>query len=145
MGEVSLSNSALVWVMAWCRQATSHCLSQCWPRSLSPYDVTRPKWVNCHSLTLLNMVTSHFLKLVLHHHRYHYHHYYHHHYNHHYHYHVTSQNWVINKVNPGYFSLAATARKLQQLSMFLHISARGWGRRWSPHTSEQKGSMLKLW
>ena len=48
-----------------------------------------------------------------------------------------------NKVNPGYFSLAATARKPQQLSMFLHISARVWGRRWSPHTSEQKGSMLK--
>ena len=32
--------------MAWCRQATSHNLSQCWPRSQSPYDVTRPKWVN---------------------------------------------------------------------------------------------------
>ena len=32
--------------MAWCRQATSHYLSQCWPRSLSPYDVTRPQWVN---------------------------------------------------------------------------------------------------
>ena len=48
-----------------------------------------------------------------------------------------------NKVNPGYFSLAATARKPQRLSMFLHISARVWGRRWSPHTSEQKGSMLK--
>ena len=48
-----------------------------------------------------------------------------------------------NKVNPGYFSLAATARKPQQLSMFLHTSARVWGRRWSPHTSEQKGSMLK--
>ena len=31
--------------MAWCRQATSHYLSQCWPRSLSPYDVTRPQWV----------------------------------------------------------------------------------------------------
>ena len=33
--------STLVQVMAWCRQATSHYLSQCWPRSLSPYDVTR--------------------------------------------------------------------------------------------------------
>ena len=32
--------------MAWCRQATSHYLSQCWPRSLSPYDVTRTQWVN---------------------------------------------------------------------------------------------------
>ena len=32
--------------MAWCRQATNHYLSQCWPRSLLPYDVTRPQWVN---------------------------------------------------------------------------------------------------
>ena len=34
--------STLVQVMAWCRQATSHYLSQCWPRSVSPYGVTRP-------------------------------------------------------------------------------------------------------
>ena len=32
--------------MTWCRQATSHYLSQCWPRSLSPYGVIRPQWVN---------------------------------------------------------------------------------------------------
>ena len=38
--------SALVQLMAWCRQATSHYLSQCWPRSFSPYGVTRPQWVN---------------------------------------------------------------------------------------------------
>ena len=37
--------STLVQVMAWCRQATSHYLSQWWPRSLSPYGVTRPHWV----------------------------------------------------------------------------------------------------
>ena len=37
--------STLVQVMAWCRQATSHYLSQCWPRSLSPYGVTRPQWL----------------------------------------------------------------------------------------------------
>ena len=49
----------------------------------------------------------------------------------------------VNYVNPGYFSPAATALKPQQIPMFLHISARVWGRRWSPHTSEQKGSMLK--
>ena len=52
---------------------------------------------------------------------------------------------TFNKVTPGYFSLAATARKPQQLSLFLHISARVWGRRWSPHTSVQKGSTLKPW
>ena len=38
--------SELVQVMAWCCQATSHYLSQWWPRSLSPYGVTRPQWVN---------------------------------------------------------------------------------------------------
>ena len=47
--------STLVQVMAWCRQATSHYLRQCWPtgRSLSPYDVTRPKWVKNHHYSLL--------------------------------------------------------------------------------------------
>ena len=34
--------STLVQVMAWCHQATSQYISQCWPRSLSPYGVTRP-------------------------------------------------------------------------------------------------------
>ena len=38
--------STLVQVMAWCRQATSHYLSQCWPRSQSPYGVTRPQWAD---------------------------------------------------------------------------------------------------
>ena len=37
--------STLVQVMAWCRQAASHYPSQCWPRSLSSYGVTRPQWV----------------------------------------------------------------------------------------------------
>ena len=37
--------STLVQVMAWCHQTTNHNLSQCWPRSLSPYGVTRPQWV----------------------------------------------------------------------------------------------------
>ena len=36
----------MVQVMDWCRQARSHHLSQCWPRSISPYGVTRPQWVN---------------------------------------------------------------------------------------------------
>ena len=33
--------STLVQVMAWCHQATSHYLNHCWPRSMSPYGVTR--------------------------------------------------------------------------------------------------------
>ena len=37
--------STLVQVMAWCHQATSHCLSQGWLSSLSPCGVTRPQWV----------------------------------------------------------------------------------------------------
>ena len=37
--------STLVQVMAWCHQATSHYLTQCWPRFLPPYGVTRPQWV----------------------------------------------------------------------------------------------------
>ena len=35
--DLSDDKSTLVQVMAWCRQATSHYLSQCWPRSLTPY------------------------------------------------------------------------------------------------------------
>ena len=37
--------SILVQVMAWCLQATSHYLSQCYPSYMSPYGVTRPQWV----------------------------------------------------------------------------------------------------
>ena len=37
--------STLVQVMAWCRQATSHYLSQCWLSRLSPYGVARPQGV----------------------------------------------------------------------------------------------------
>ena len=38
--------STLVQVLAWRCQATSHCLHQCWPRSPTPYGVTKPHWVN---------------------------------------------------------------------------------------------------
>ena len=44
--DLTDEKSTLVLVMAWCRQATSHYLSQCWPRFMSPYGVTRPQWVN---------------------------------------------------------------------------------------------------
>ena len=44
--DLTDDKSTLVQVMAWCRQATSHCLNQCWPRSPTPYGVTRPQWVN---------------------------------------------------------------------------------------------------
>ena len=44
--DLTDDKSTLVQVMAWCRQATSHYLSQCWPSSMSPYGITRPQWVN---------------------------------------------------------------------------------------------------
>ena len=44
--------------MAWCCQATSHYLSQCWPRSLSPYGITRPQRVNFPNKELCFHVTS---------------------------------------------------------------------------------------
>ena len=37
--------STLVQIMAWCRQATSHYLRQCWPKSMLSYGVPRPQWV----------------------------------------------------------------------------------------------------
>ena len=42
----------MVHVMAWCCQATIHYLNQCWPRSMLPYDVTRPQWVN-HNILIM--------------------------------------------------------------------------------------------
>ena len=44
--DLTDDKSTLVQIMVWCRQATSHYLSQCCPRPLSPYGVTRPQWVN---------------------------------------------------------------------------------------------------
>ena len=46
--DLTDDKSTLVQVMAWCRQATSHYLSQCWPSFLSPYGITRPPWVKYH-------------------------------------------------------------------------------------------------
>ena len=48
--------STLVQVMAWCCQAASYYLSQCWPRSMSPYGVIRPQWVNTYSNRLISQI-----------------------------------------------------------------------------------------
>ena len=40
-------------------EATSHYLSQCWPRSMSPYGLTRPPWVN----TRTQGISSHCIDL----------------------------------------------------------------------------------
>ena len=45
--KLTNEKSTLVQVMAWCHQAASHYLSQCWLRFMAPYGVTRPQWVNC--------------------------------------------------------------------------------------------------
>ena len=39
--------SALIQVMAWSHQVTSHYRSQCWPRSMSPYGISKLQWVKC--------------------------------------------------------------------------------------------------
>ena len=44
--DLTDDKSTLAQVMAWCRQATSHYLSQCWLSSFSPYGIARPQWVN---------------------------------------------------------------------------------------------------
>ena len=51
--DLSDDKSILVQVMAWCHQATSHYLNQCWPRSLPPYDIARPQRVNNHSIDIV--------------------------------------------------------------------------------------------
>ena len=54
--ELINGKSTLVQVMALCRQAPSHYLSQCWLRSMSLYHVTRPQWINPSGAPIANMV-----------------------------------------------------------------------------------------
>ena len=42
--EITYDKSALAHVMAYCHQATSHYVSQCWPRSVWSNGVTKPQW-----------------------------------------------------------------------------------------------------
>ena len=44
--SLDLTNITLVQVMAWCHQAASHYLNQCWPRYVSSHGINRPQWVN---------------------------------------------------------------------------------------------------
>ena len=57
--------SPLVEAMTWCRQATSHCLNQCWPSCMLPYDVTRPHLVDMPDMNLIvqNFIANVFLVL----------------------------------------------------------------------------------
>ena len=49
--DLTDDESTLVQVMAWCHQATSHCLSQCGPRFRLAYGITGPQWVKRRDLT----------------------------------------------------------------------------------------------
>ena len=49
--DLSDDKWTLVQAMAWCRQATSHYLNQCRPSYITPYGVTRPRWVKNSSMS----------------------------------------------------------------------------------------------
>ena len=63
--DLTDDKSTLIQVMAWCRQATSRYQSQCWPRSLLSYDVTRPEWVKYCTLRWCFIITPYFVWLDL--------------------------------------------------------------------------------
>ena len=44
--DLTYDESTLVQKMTWCRQATSHYLDHCWPRSMLLHDIISPQWVN---------------------------------------------------------------------------------------------------
>ena len=50
--------STLVQVMTWCHQASSHYLSQCWPRSISPYGIIGPQWIEIYLCGTITAVTQ---------------------------------------------------------------------------------------
>ena len=58
--DLTEDKSTLIQVMAWCRQAASHYLGQCWPRSVSPDGVIRPQCVKCtHSVHFAVVLLGH--------------------------------------------------------------------------------------
>ena len=58
-----IKNQLLAQVMAWCHQATSQSLSQCWPIFMSPYGITRPNELN-NLLKLSTMLNIFLLELI---------------------------------------------------------------------------------
>ena len=59
--DLTNDKSTLVQVMAWCHQATSHYLSQCWPWSMSSYGITMLHWVNSRKHEKCISIFYHFL------------------------------------------------------------------------------------
>ena len=56
--DLADEKSTLVQVMAWCRQAVSHYLSQCWLSSLLFYGGARPQWVKLYPATFMEIFWS---------------------------------------------------------------------------------------
>ena len=54
----------LVQVMAWCSQATNHYLCWCWSKYMSPYDVSRPQWMNLPTYQPVNQYFGHWKQSV---------------------------------------------------------------------------------
>ena len=44
--RVQVTTLALIEAIVCCCQAASHYLNQCWPKSLTPYGLTWPQWIN---------------------------------------------------------------------------------------------------
>ena len=55
----------LVQTMAWCLQAPSHYLNQCWIRSMTPYGITRPQWVDFYIILLYAILCYMELQYIL--------------------------------------------------------------------------------
>ena len=66
--DLTDDKSTLIQVMAWCRQATSHYLSQCWLSSLSPYGIARSQWVKrcCYQAWIFFQGNAFFFSNLLH-------------------------------------------------------------------------------
>ena len=71
--DLTDDKSPLVQVMAWCRQATSHYLSQYWPRSMSPNGVTKPPFLHVSSTVFFSFTNASWQTLKSCCHDYHYH------------------------------------------------------------------------
>ena len=63
--DLTDDKSTLVQVMAWCCQVTSHILSQCWPRCMSPNGVTRPQWLKFRIGSNCQLIISNFIEFTL--------------------------------------------------------------------------------
>ena len=57
--DLTDGKSTLVQVVAWCCQAIRHYLSQCWPRSVLPYGIIRPQWVDAMHYGIQQLLYGH--------------------------------------------------------------------------------------